>query len=539
VAADDPQRRRQAEPAAGELGGEEGIEDLAEGLGVHAAAAVDDLQIDVTAGFETVVHVGRGEVVATGVHLPGDQLDGTDLIVDRLRSVGDDVHHHLADLRRIAFDGAQAGSEIELQRRLLADRRAQQLRHLLDQGREVDGLDQDLALARVRQHLVGELGGPQGRDLDLADELVDRRPARQLHQSQAGVAENSDQQVVEIVRDAAGEEPQALHLLRLLDAPLEPAALLFAALALGDVGDHREAADETAVGVLQRSRRHHGVDLAAVPGGPGHLVGRRQAMTPALLLLLEPAAVVGVAEVSEIAPVQLLPGMAEHLDELGVDQVDAVVAVGGDKALVHAFDQQPVALLAAAQRFVGSAALGDVLLDRHQVGQLTVGVEHRADVMEDQVLGAVLAAVDELLVHRPSPVQLADHPLSLDVVGGAGHQYLHPLAGELLGGVAAHLAEVVVDEQQLGAGQLDVAVGDRHALAHGFERRRQQQPPALGGGQHLGFLAPALRRLLFELGDAPAQTFDLAQEIRVSGRSGAIRWGDQVFSAAIAASRSS
>ena len=46
-------------------------------------------------------------------------------------------------------------------------------------------------------------------------------PGRQIREGEAGLAEDADEQVVEVVRDAAGQHAEAFEALRLLDAIVE------------------------------------------------------------------------------------------------------------------------------------------------------------------------------------------------------------------------------------------------------------------------------------------------------------------------------
>ena len=75
-------------------------------------------------------------------------------------------------------------------------------------------------LPREGEQALGQRGAPLG-PLDRAVDQA-RRPAaasRQALAQQLEVAEHGRQQVVEVVRDAAGELADRLHLLRLAEAP--------------------------------------------------------------------------------------------------------------------------------------------------------------------------------------------------------------------------------------------------------------------------------------------------------------------------------
>src|ERR1035437_10665694 len=84
----------------------------------------------------------------------------------------------------------------------------------------------------------------------------------------------------------------------------------------------------------------------------------------------------------------------------GVDIGEA--AVGLDKNGVGGrFYQRAEALLAVAQGLLRPLALGKILLDRDEVGDLAVGIAHRRDGLLLVIKTAVLAAVHQLALPRP------------------------------------------------------------------------------------------------------------------------------------------
>ena len=85
-------------------------------------------------------------------------------------------------------------------------------------------------LAREREELLGQLRGPCRGALDLVEVARSRADADPVA-GHAAVAGDHGQQVVEVVRDAARELADGLHLLRLPELALEPLAL---AHVLGD-----------------------------------------------------------------------------------------------------------------------------------------------------------------------------------------------------------------------------------------------------------------------------------------------------------------
>ena len=84
---------------------------------------------------------------------------------------------------------------------------------------------------------MDELLGPDRRHPDVLDVLASRPAGGDLVEGKTGPAENGSEQVVEVVGDAAGEESQALQLLRLQELALQRAPFLGAGTTVGDVGD--------------------------------------------------------------------------------------------------------------------------------------------------------------------------------------------------------------------------------------------------------------------------------------------------------------
>ena len=76
-------------------------------------------------------------------------------------------------------------------------------------------------MPRVGEHLIGQIGRAHGARLDLLNAIPERGLGRRLQKRKAGVTEHADEQVIEVVSDAAGEHTEALELLHLLDLLLE------------------------------------------------------------------------------------------------------------------------------------------------------------------------------------------------------------------------------------------------------------------------------------------------------------------------------
>ncbi len=133
-----------------------------------------------------------------------------------------------------------------------ADQRADQLRHRLDLGADIEYLRLQRLPAGERQQLPGQLGGA----LHGLRNGVDVAPASLFRQfaatQEVGRGADDSQQIIEIVRHAAGQLSDRFHLLRLAQRFLAQAAL-------GDVDGVGHRADDRAVLIAQRA--HHEVEI--------------------------------------------------------------------------------------------------------------------------------------------------------------------------------------------------------------------------------------------------------------------------------------
>ena len=105
-------------------------------------------------------------------------------------------------------------------------------------------------LAREGEQLPGQAGGAVRVRLDLLDVVIVAVARRVPHQHQVAVADDRGEDVVEIVRDAAGELADDLHLRRLGDLALE---LRFLAIVL-EAEQHCGVAKPAQAGDGERDR---------------------------------------------------------------------------------------------------------------------------------------------------------------------------------------------------------------------------------------------------------------------------------------------
>jgi len=135
----------------------------------------------------------------------------------RIARVDHQVEDHVLELVRIGHGHHGLRAQLQFQLDVLADRAAQHVFQRADPRHHVEGLRVERLLACEGQHALGQGGGAMRRgrgDIDIARCLVPGAPGHgNLDHVQAG--DDRCQQVVEVVRDAAGELAQRIHLLRL------------------------------------------------------------------------------------------------------------------------------------------------------------------------------------------------------------------------------------------------------------------------------------------------------------------------------------
>jgi hypothetical protein len=258
-------------------------------------------------------------------------------------------------------------------RDVLADEPPQHRHDPVEDAGEVDERRIRRSLTREGEELPGELGGPAGGAVDLLE--LGGGPLG-LGAQQRRVARDDREQVVEVVRDAAGEAPDRLHATRLLELLLEAALL-------GDVADDERGRVDASVRVADREagdrRRERRAVAAATAlrlvlervarGDPAHQLG-----VPALPPLLDEHVPPRPAD-------RRLVGPAERPRRGWVPGDDRAVEPEADDRVAGGVDdgREPALLL------LRLALLGDVARDRRDPGDLALVVLDRADrVREDE-----------------------------------------------------------------------------------------------------------------------------------------------------------
>ena len=186
-----------------------------------------------------------------------------------------EVDDHLLELGDVGLDRPQVAAVHDVERDVLADQPAQQHVEIGQRLAEVEHLRPQRLLAREGQQMPHQARGAVGVLLDLHD-VLERRIGRPVRvQQEVGRHHDGAEHVVEVVRDAAGELADRLHLLRLGELVLERALLggleriddrrLVVALLLLDRGDVETGEALARTGERGIDRR----DLALPVGGAG------------------------------------------------------------------------------------------------------------------------------------------------------------------------------------------------------------------------------------------------------------------------------
>ncbi len=146
----------------------------------------------------------------------------------RVAGVDHQVHHRVLELRLVGAHRRRRARVVGDEPHVLAQQAAQQ--HLeAHQGlADVDDLAPRRRLAREGEELAHQVGGAQHGVADLAQTVVGRIAERMAQQQLVGAQADGGEQVVEVVRHAAGELADGFHLVAL-------GKLAFERLLVGDV----------------------------------------------------------------------------------------------------------------------------------------------------------------------------------------------------------------------------------------------------------------------------------------------------------------
>ena len=382
--------RRQAKAAAFALllGREERLEHARTGRRVHAFAAVADREHHVRARLDRDV---RQRV--RGVQFDVGSLDRQPPAGrHRIARVDREVDENLLHRRRIDRHLTQIGRERGDQLDILADQPAQQFLDLRHQRVEVDHLRLQHLPPAERQQLPGQRRGAIARRLNFQQIQAQRILLRDLVEHQVAVAEDRREQVVEVVRDPAGELTDRFHLLRLAQLLLELAPL-------GDVARVDDDGADGGVAEAVDADPFHDPPRAVGVMEPDFFHDRRAGFADGLgQAHADELAILRVQEIEDRSSHHLLRRPSEMADRRGAEIRDAPLGVDQQQRVGAVLDQRAEALFAGAQRRLGVPAL------------------HFLGVQRERVADGALQALD-------GQVHLAE------IIGGAG---LHRLDGDVL-----------------------------------------------------------------------------------------------------------
>ena len=161
-----------------------------------------------------------------------------------------------------------------------------------------------------------------------------------MREREIGVAEDAGEQVVEVVRHAAGEHAQALQLLHLHHPRFEPVAFVFGALAAGHVAGDFDDRGEAILRVGDAANARVDPDARAVLAEILPFADEFAAVADALEDVGDGAAGGFGKALFEAASEHLVGGPAEEGDGGIVPVVDAPFRVGDDNRLGDAGEQQ-------------------------------------------------------------------------------------------------------------------------------------------------------------------------------------------------------
>ena len=215
------------------LGGEERLEDAPPDRLVHADAGVAHGQHRVRPGPRAGMLGGVDRVEVDGARLDGERA----AVGHRVAGVDDQVQHHLFDLAGVGLDAGQVGRQLQH----AASTSSPTRRCSMSRRPVTTALRSTISGLRICRRLTASSRPVSAAARSPACRIwVEVAPGRivlgQPAEHQIGHAVDDRQQVVEVVRDAAGEPADDLHLLRLLQLLLELALL-------GDVGGGADHAD--------------------------------------------------------------------------------------------------------------------------------------------------------------------------------------------------------------------------------------------------------------------------------------------------------
>jgi hypothetical protein len=163
------------------------------------------------------------------------------VVVDRVARVRREVHHDLLERGSIREHVHGLARVLDADVDRLQQQATQRRRECVEQEVEIDLHHLEAALPAEAAEVTDDLGAVLGGLADAPDELVRDGAGDDTAHEQVGAREDDRQEVVEVVRDAAREVPDGLHLLRLPELRFDRALLRHVVRHGDDCPGHRQA----------------------------------------------------------------------------------------------------------------------------------------------------------------------------------------------------------------------------------------------------------------------------------------------------------
>ena len=210
------------------------------------------------------------DVIVIEGHVGGLQVQGPAL-GHGIAGVEAQIHQHLVDLALVGLNVPQRPRSLNFHRDARIDGTAKDARDLLDGRVQIDDFQAQHGAAGEPEKLARQLGGPLSCFFGGLDHLAVRAISRQAARQKADVSQDGGEEVVEIVRDPAGQLTDCFHLLRL-------AELVFQPLAFRDVAGDADQAERPSVRAEERRLERLHQDGPAVGIGDPFLTSFRLAL---------------------------------------------------------------------------------------------------------------------------------------------------------------------------------------------------------------------------------------------------------------------
>ena len=301
----------------------------------------------------------RGVGVRPPVPLPHPEharLDGQRPAAGhRVLRVDRQVQNHLLHLCRIGPHPGRGAGQVGDEGDVLPEEVAEEPGRPRHRLVEVENFWLGSGLAAEGQKLRRQPRGPLARGRHLVYEVAVRTRVREFVEKDLGVPVDDRQQVVEVVRDATGQKPRRLRLLRVPE-------LLLHLFPFGQVDHNGRNAGRVGGPVLGDGADPGPERGAVLPPVPAlRLVGTRRSGRDLAVLGQDAVAVLGEQQIGHGHPGQLDRGVPGHLAEGAVGAEDAGVGCGLDHPRRGRIEQSPEPCRVAPHLVLGQFSSGHVV----------------------------------------------------------------------------------------------------------------------------------------------------------------------------------